>query len=88
MMLSNLVTRGHDTDMSEGWTRPGLTEFLKAVAEMYEMHVYTMGTRAYASEVCKVIDPKGDLFRGRILSRDESGSESLRFPIFSFSKSE
>lgn len=42
---------------------------------MYEMHVYTMGTRAYASEVCKVIDPEGGLFGGRILSRDESGSE-------------
>lgn len=41
---------------------------------MYEMHVYTMGTRAYASEVCKVIDPDGGLFGGRILSRDESGS--------------
>ncbi|GEM08291.1 RNA Polymerase II CTD phosphatase Fcp1 [Rhodotorula toruloides] len=42
--------------------RPGLPEFLKRVAEMYEMHVYTMGTRAYASEVCKVIDPDGGLF--------------------------
>ena len=40
------------------------------------MHVYTMGTRAYAIEVCKVIDPDGGLFGGRILSRDESGSES------------
>ena len=39
------------------------------------MHVYTMGTRAYAIEVCKVIDPDGGLFGGRILSRDESGSE-------------
>lgn len=38
------------------------------------MHVYTMGTRAYASEVCKIIDPDGGLFGGRILSRDESGS--------------
>ncbi|BGP31350.1 CTD phosphatase Fcp1 [Rhodotorula toruloides] len=54
--------------------RPGLPDFLKRVAEMYEMHVYTMGTRAYASEVCKVIDPDGGLFGGRILSRDESGS--------------
>lgn len=46
---------------------------------MYEMHVYTMGTRAYAVEVCKIIDPDGGLFGGRILSRDESGSESLSF---------
>ncbi|GJN89586.1 hypothetical protein Rhopal_002573-T1 [Rhodotorula paludigena] len=54
--------------------RPGLRDFLKRIAEIYEMHVYTMGTRAYASEVCKVIDPDGGLFGGRILSRDESGS--------------
>ncbi|KWU47543.1 hypothetical protein RHOSPDRAFT_14030 [Rhodotorula sp. JG-1b] len=54
--------------------RPGLPDFLKRIAEIYEMHVYTMGTRAYAIEVCKVIDPDGGLFGGRILSRDESGS--------------
>ncbi|GAA5963234.1 hypothetical protein JCM21900_006561 [Sporobolomyces salmonicolor] len=54
--------------------RPGLPDFLRRIAEIYEMHVYTMGTRAYAKEVCKVIDPDGGLFGGRILSRDESGS--------------
>jgi RNA polymerase II subunit A C-terminal domain phosphatase len=41
------------------------------------MHVYTMGTRAYAEEVCKAIDPDGKFFCGRILSRDESGSECV-----------
>ena len=45
------------------------------VATKYEMHVYTMGTRAYAEEVCAAIDPGGVFFSGRILSRDESGSE-------------
>ena len=39
------------------------------------MHVYTMVTRAYAEEVCAAIDPDKSLFGGRILSRDESGSE-------------
>jgi RNA polymerase II subunit A C-terminal domain phosphatase len=39
------------------------------------MHVYTMGTRAYALEVCKTIDPDGSVFGGRVLTRDESGSE-------------
>ena len=34
-----------------------------------------MGTRAYAEEVCAAIDPGGVFFRGRILSRDESGSK-------------
>jgi TFIIF-interacting CTD phosphatase-like protein len=58
--------------------RPGLPTFLEKMSEMYEMHVYTMGTRTYADAVCKAIDPDGKIFGGRILSRDESGSESLR----------
>ncbi|GJE86193.1 RNA polymerase II subunit A C-terminal domain phosphatase [Phanerochaete sordida] len=54
--------------------RPGWKEFLEDMAEKYEMHVYTMGTRAYAEEVCAAIDPDGKIFGGRLLSRDESGS--------------
>ncbi|KAH7930493.1 hypothetical protein BV22DRAFT_1028215 [Leucogyrophana mollusca] len=54
--------------------RPGWQEFLRSIAAKYEMHVYTMGTRAYAEEVCAAIDPDGKIFAGRILSRDESGS--------------
>ncbi|EPQ60326.1 hypothetical protein GLOTRDRAFT_118635 [Gloeophyllum trabeum ATCC 11539] len=54
--------------------RPGLQEFLHSISHKYEMHVYTMGTRAYAEEVCKAVDPDGKLFGGRLLSRDESGS--------------
>jgi hypothetical protein len=56
--------------------RPGLQNFLDTMSEFYEMHVYTMGTRTYADAICKVIDPDGKIFGGRILSRDESGSES------------
>ncbi|KAI8645739.1 hypothetical protein BD408DRAFT_411448 [Parasitella parasitica] len=54
--------------------RPGLAEFLNQVEEMYELHIYTMGTRAYAEAVAKEIDPSGSIFKERILSRDESGS--------------
>ncbi|KAL0575242.1 CTD phosphatase Fcp1 [Marasmius crinis-equi] len=54
--------------------RPGWKEFLKETAAKYEMHVYTMGTRAYAEQVCAAIDPDGSIFGGRLLSRDESGS--------------
>lgn len=57
--------------------RPGLHDFLRKLSAKYEMHVYTMGTRAYAEEVCAAIDPNGRIFGGRILSRDESGSECL-----------
>ncbi|KZO92795.1 hypothetical protein CALVIDRAFT_296481 [Calocera viscosa TUFC12733] len=54
--------------------RPGLHAFLTRLAELYEMHVYTMGTRSYASQVVRLIDPTGHLFGSRVLSRDESGS--------------
>ncbi|KIK70552.1 hypothetical protein GYMLUDRAFT_253918 [Collybiopsis luxurians FD-317 M1] len=54
--------------------RPCWREFLLEMAGIFEMHVYTMGTRAYAEEVCAAIDPDGAAFGGRILSRDESGS--------------
>ena len=42
------------------------------------MHIYTMGTRAYAEEVCAAIDPDNTIFGGRILSRDESESKYMR----------
>lgn len=53
---------------------PGWKRFLEDAATKYEMHVYTMGTRAYAEEVCAAIDPDKKIFGGRLLSRDESGS--------------
>lgn len=53
--------------------RPGLVEFLKEIEELYELHIYTMGTKDYAKAVAKEIDPEGCLFKERILSRDESG---------------
>ncbi|KAI8976449.1 hypothetical protein BDB01DRAFT_853091 [Pilobolus umbonatus] len=54
--------------------RPGLIKFLDEVDKMYELHIYTMGTREYASAVANELDPEGTLFKERILSRDESGS--------------
>ena len=46
--------------------------------EKYEMHIYTMGTRSYAVEIAKILDPDQALFKERILSRDESGSFSIK----------
>lgn len=54
--------------------RPGLKEFLASVAQRYELHIYTMATRNYALAIASIIDPKGEYFGDRILSRDESGS--------------
>lgn len=65
------VTNKHSLSGSPGWK-----DFLSKMSTKYEMHVYTMGTRAYAEEVCAAIDPDSKIFGGRLLSRDESGSES------------
>lgn len=66
--------------------RPGLKGFLERMSAIYEMHIYTMGTRGYAQSVAKIIDPHQKYFGDRILSRDESGSlvaKSLQrlFPV-------
>ncbi|KAK9480822.1 hypothetical protein V1514DRAFT_324554 [Lipomyces japonicus] len=54
--------------------RPGLTEFLENVSQLYELHIYTMATKTYARAVSRIIDPTGKFFGDRILSRDESGN--------------
>ncbi|MCJ1475141.1 Carboxy-terminal domain (CTD) phosphatase [Lambiella insularis] len=54
--------------------RPGLKDFLDNVSKIYELHIYTMGTRQYAKNIANLIDPDRRIFGDRILSRDESGS--------------
>jgi RNA polymerase II subunit A C-terminal domain phosphatase len=54
--------------------RPGLTEFLDNISQLYELHIYTMGTRQYAQQISNIVDPDHTFFGDRILSRDESGS--------------
>ncbi|KAF9190720.1 Carboxy-terminal domain (CTD) phosphatase [Haplosporangium sp. Z 11] len=54
--------------------RPYLEMFLQKVTSLYELHIYTMGTRNYAAAVANVIDPDGKFFGQRILSRDENAS--------------
>jgi RNA polymerase II subunit A-like phosphatase len=66
--------------------RPGSEGVLSKVAEMYELHVYTMGTRAYAMNIAKIVDPDRKLFGDRIISRDENGNITTRvwhdyFPV-------
>lgn len=66
--------------------RPGLVDFLKNINTMYELHVYTMGTRAYAEHIAEIVDPGKTLFANRVISRDENGNmiaKSLQrlFPV-------
>ncbi|KAI6677337.1 hypothetical protein NL676_038133 [Syzygium grande] len=59
------------------WTklRPGIWNFLEKASKLYELHLYTMGNKLYATEMAKVLDPKGVLFAGRVISRgDDSDS--------------
>ncbi|QSZ28655.1 hypothetical protein DSL72_003154 [Monilinia vaccinii-corymbosi] len=58
--------------------RPGLAEFLSKISDMYELHVYTMGTRAYALNIAKIVDPGKKLFGDRIISRDENGNVTAK----------
>ncbi|KAJ8634054.1 hypothetical protein MRB53_027390 [Persea americana] len=57
------------------WTklRPGIWNFLEKASKLYELHLYTMGNRYYATEMAKVLDPTGTLFAGRVISRGDDG---------------
>ncbi|KAI9878677.1 MAG: Carboxy-terminal domain (CTD) phosphatase [Pleopsidium flavum] len=66
--------------------RPGLKNFLENVSRIYELHIYTMGTRLYAQNIAYIVDPERKIFGDRILSRDESGSMTAKnlqrlFPV-------
>ncbi|XP_076013284.1 RNA polymerase II subunit A C-terminal domain phosphatase isoform X2 [Genypterus blacodes] len=51
--------------------RPHCKEFLEKIAKLYELHVFTFGSRLYAHTIAGFLDPKKKLFSHRILSRDE-----------------
>ncbi|XP_016492579.1 RNA polymerase II C-terminal domain phosphatase-like 3 [Nicotiana tabacum] len=57
------------------WTklRPGIWNFLEKASKLFELHLYTMGNKLYATEMAKLLDPKGDLFAGRVISRGDDG---------------
>ncbi|CAN1328374.1 RNA polymerase II C-terminal domain phosphatase-like 3 [Linum perenne] len=57
------------------WTklRPGIWNFLEKACQLFELHLYTMGNKLYATEMAKVLDPKGVLFAGRVISRGDDG---------------
>lgn len=58
--------------------RPGLKDFFDNMSQLYEMHIYTMATRAYAQAVANIIDPHRKYFGDRILSRDENGTDKAK----------
>ncbi|KAJ3278134.1 Carboxy-terminal domain (CTD) phosphatase [Borealophlyctis nickersoniae] len=58
--------------------RPGTKQLLADMAKLYEMHIYTAGTREYAEEIAKLLDPNKDIFGGRILSRDDTDNPEAK----------
>lgn len=66
--------------------RPGAISFLDRVSKLYELHIFTMGSRMYAHTIARMLDPAGKLFAHRIRSRDEcfnafSKSHDLRLVL-------
>lgn len=55
--------------------RPHLQKFLRTASKLFEMHIYTMGTREYARVICEHIDPKEKYFGNRIVTRSENFNE-------------
>uniref|UniRef100_A0A8C8CFL4 RNA polymerase II subunit A C-terminal domain phosphatase n=1 Tax=Oncorhynchus tshawytscha TaxID=74940 RepID=A0A8C8CFL4_ONCTS len=51
--------------------RPHCKDFLEKIAKLYELHVFTFGSRLYAHTIAGFLDPEMKLFSHRILSRDE-----------------
>ncbi|KAK7265100.1 hypothetical protein RJT34_32716 [Clitoria ternatea] len=51
--------------------RPFIRPFLKEASEMFEMYIYTMGDRPYALEMAKLLDPQGEYFNAKVISRDD-----------------
>eukprot|EP01063_Lacrimia_lanifica_P021827 TRINITY_DN2940_c0_g1_i1.p1 TRINITY_DN2940_c0_g1~~TRINITY_DN2940_c0_g1_i1.p1 ORF type:complete len:241 (+),score=59.56 TRINITY_DN2940_c0_g1_i1:67-789(+) len=51
------------------YLRPGLDEFLKFVAAHFECILWTAGTKPYAEEILKVLDPHAKLF-SHVIYRD------------------
>ncbi|KAH8234356.1 hypothetical protein KR038_008343 [Drosophila bunnanda] len=51
--------------------RPGTSEFLERMSQLYELHICTFGARNYAHMIAQLLDPEGKFFSHRILSRDE-----------------
>ncbi|XP_017984362.1 PREDICTED: RNA polymerase II C-terminal domain phosphatase-like 4 [Theobroma cacao] len=52
--------------------RPLVSDFLERASTMFEMHLYTLGSRSYAKKMAKILDPQDKYFDHRIISRDES----------------
>lgn len=52
--------------------RDRLSWFLKEVSKYYEIHIYTMGNKAYASAILDILDKDREIFGNRVVTRDDN----------------
>ncbi|KAJ3123800.1 Carboxy-terminal domain (CTD) phosphatase [Nowakowskiella sp. JEL0407] len=58
--------------------RPGTKELISQITSLYELHIYTAGSRNYARKIAEIIDPDKSIFKERILSRDDTGDPNVK----------
>ncbi|KAJ4807546.1 C-terminal domain phosphatase-like 4 [Rhynchospora pubera] len=51
--------------------RPFVRTFLKEAKNMFEMYIYTMGERAYAMEIAKLLDPGDVYFSSKVICQSD-----------------
>jgi len=51
--------------------RPNTSKFLENISKLFELHIITYGAREYAHKIAEILDPVGQYFSDRIISRDE-----------------
>ncbi|KAK1366610.1 RNA polymerase II C-terminal domain phosphatase-like [Heracleum sosnowskyi] len=52
--------------------RPFVRKFLKEASNLFEMYIYTLGSREYALGMASILDPRGVYFGSRIISSEDS----------------
>eukprot|EP00005_Dracoamoeba_jomungandri_P006918 CAMPEP_0174269792 /NCGR_PEP_ID=MMETSP0439-20130205/42291_1 /TAXON_ID=0 /ORGANISM="Stereomyxa ramosa, Strain Chinc5" /LENGTH=520 /DNA_ID=CAMNT_0015358743 /DNA_START=216 /DNA_END=1778 /DNA_ORIENTATION=+ len=58
--------------------RPFVREFLREVKQLFEINMYTFGSRRYAIAVSKILDPEQQFFNpANILCRDDFGQNKV-----------
>jgi RNA polymerase II C-terminal domain phosphatase-like 3/4 len=58
--------------------RPFARGFLEQASAMFEMHVYTLASRAYATAAVGLLDPDGVFFGARVVSSAESTRRDVK----------
>ncbi|TVU34573.1 hypothetical protein EJB05_16409 [Eragrostis curvula] len=51
--------------------RPFVNKFLNEASSMFEMYIYTMGDKAYAIEIAKLLDPGNIYFSSKVISNSD-----------------